>query len=1310
MKNLYNKCSHGGTKNFGTLLFYQASKNLLVMLMLLAAMAFLPNSMYATANDVGNAIVFSGCIGPPPQPGPISGNQHPCYGTVQTYTVAQVTGASSYSWTTPFGWTGTTSTNSITVTVMNSSGFITVVAANSCGNSPAESLAVTVGHVPPQPGVITGPTSVCAGTTHTYSIAPVAGATSYTWTLPGGGWTGSSSTDSITVVAGNGGGNLIVHAINACGASAGRTLAITVVAAPNAPGPISGLTTVCAGSVVTYCINAVTGATAYNWTLPGGWTGSSTTTCITTTVGTTGGTITVDAVNSCGVSSVVTLTVSVISTLPVQPGPINGNATPCDSTVQTYFVVPVAGATSYIWTTPVGWTGTSTTNSIVVNVMTVSGTISVAAVNACGSGPARTLAVTVGGNSLSQPGPISGNISVCAGSTQTYTIAPVTGATSYIWTLPGGWSGTSAGTSITVTVGTTGGTITVVAHNSCGNSIARTLTVTVVSPPQQGPITGNANPCSGTSQTYSVSAVTGATYTWTLPAGWPGSSTINSITSSSIGTTSGYVKVQISDACGSVTDSLLVTVATTPAQPGPITGNVTMCHGTNQTYSITAVTGASSYVWTLPAGWAGSSTNTTINTTAGLSGGTISVRAVNACGSSALRTLTVVVDTGTLPQPGPISGNDTVCQGSTQTYTIAQVTGATGYTWTLPNGWVGNSTITSITLTVGASSGTITVIPINACGSGPARTLFITVMPLPAQPGQIIGNTSPCSGSTQHYYVAPVTGALGYTWTTPGGWTGSSTTDSITVTVGLNSGTIYVSAHNACGSGPVRTLAVTVINAPPEPGPIQGDSTPCAGTVQTYSIAPVAGATSYMWTLPNGWSGTSTTTSITTTVGTTGGTISVVACNACGCSPARTMTITVITAPVIGPIVGDTTPCQGSTQSYSVTNVPGTTYNWTLPGGWTGSSTTGSISTTVGTNSGNITVVASNACGSTYETLAVTVLHAPVIGPIVGDTTPCQGSTQTYSVNLVSGTTYQWTKPAGWIGSSNTNSITLTVSSNTGNITVSATNACGSSYASLTITNVATIAITGNPSSFNFCAQAAPTYEILMATAGFNSYVWSPSGGTSATATVSTAGTYTVSAVSNNGCTAIKTQGVTSNCALPTNIHVDSVGTVTWIQSQCAVSYILRISVHNLNNWTNYTINNTNTYTFSGLNQNSYDVEIMTNCTSNGNVNSGWSSIYTFTYPSPRMMETKAVNAMLPFNLYPNPANDEVTISFSTMDEGSYSIKLIDMLGREVKSETDKATNGDNAHILNLDGMAKGVYTVILQKGDNISKAKLVVE
>jgi hypothetical protein len=82
---------------------------------------------------------------------------------------------------------------------------------------------------------------------------------------------------------------------------------------------------------------------------------------------------------------------------------------------------------------------------------------------------------------------------------------------------------------------------------------------------------------------------------------------------------------------------------TLPAQPGAITGNTTVTSGTSQTYSIAAVSGATSYTWTLPSGWSGSSTSTSITATAGSTGGTISVKANNACGSGSSRSLTVTV-------------------------------------------------------------------------------------------------------------------------------------------------------------------------------------------------------------------------------------------------------------------------------------------------------------------------------------------------------------------------------------------------------------------------------------------------------------------------------------------------------------------------------------------------------------------------------------------------------------------------------------------------------------------------------------------
>ena len=320
-----------------------------------------------------------------------------------------------------------------------------------------------------------------------------------------------------------------------------------------------------------------------------------------------------------------------------------------------------------------------------------------------------------------------------------------------------------------------------------------------------------------------------------------------------------------------------------PSVPGTISGNNSVCQGSSQTYSISPVSGATSYSWTLPSGWSGSSTTTSIVATVGSSGGTISVAAINACGTTIPQTLAVSVSP-TPSEPGVISGNTTVCQGSSQTYSISAVSGATSYTWTLPTSWTGSSNTTSIVATVGGSSGTISVTANNACGSSSPRTLAVSVNPTPAQPGSISGNTTVCTGSSQTYSISPVPGATDYTWTLPSDWTGSSTTNSIFAGIGSLSGTISVIANNSCGSSVPQFLAVTVNLVPQQPGMISGNTTVCHGSTQIYSISAVPEASYYSWGLPADWSGSSSTTTISATVGSVSGFISVNASNDCGIS------------------------------------------------------------------------------------------------------------------------------------------------------------------------------------------------------------------------------------------------------------------------------------------------------------------------------------------------------------------------------------------------------------------------------------------
>ncbi len=1092
-------------------------------------------SVVAT-NACGNSPVttLSVTVNPTPTiPGVIFGTATVCAGSTNTYSISAVSGATSYSWYLPGGWGGTSTTTSISTTA-GSTGSLSVTANNACGAGPMQTKTVTVNPLPAQPGAIAGNTNVCPSSTNTYSVSPVAGATSYTWTKPGG-WTGTSTTNTLSATAGSS-GTFSVTANNACGASTVQTLSVTVGNTLSAPGSISGNTAVCSGSANTYSVAPVSGATSYAWTLPGGWSGTSTTNTINTTAGGSGGPMSVTASNSCATSTAQTLSVAVTNTLSA-PGSIDGSINVCAATVNTYSVAPVSGATSYAWTLPGGWSGTSTTNTISATAGS-SGTMSVTAGNSCATSPAQTLSVTVG-NSLGTPGSISGNTAVCSGSANTYSVAPVSGATSYAWTLPGGWSGTSATNTISATAGSSG-TMSITASNSCATSAAQILAVTVnTTPAAPGSISGNATICSGSSNTYSVAVVGGATsYAWTLPGGWSGTSSTNTI--STTAGSSGSVSVTASNSCGtSSAQTVSITVNTIPSAPGTISGNATICSGSNNSYSVSSVSGATSYNWSLPGGWSGTSATNTISATAG-SSGTMSITASNSCGTSSAQTLSVTVNT-TPATPGTISGNATICLGSSNIYSISSVSGATSYNWYLPSGWSGSSSTNSIGTTAG-SSGSLSVTATNACGTSSEQTLAITVNTTPAAPGTISGNTTICSGSTNTYSVASVSGATSYGWMLPGGWSGTSSTNTISTTAG-SSGTITVTPINSCGTSSDQTLSVTVNAVPATPGTISGSATICSGSSNTYSISSVSGATSYNWSLPGGWSGTSTTNTISTTAGSSG-TLTITAANSCGTSAGQTLAVTVNTTPATpGSIAGNAVACVGSTQTYSVANDPNVTlYTWSLPGGWTGTSTSNTISITAGVSGGSITVTGGNGCGtSAAQNLAVTTNDIPATpGTISGTTTLCSGTADTYSVtNDPSATSYAWTLPGGWFGTSTTNTISATVGTS-GNITVVAVNACGSSTQQTLVITVnaapsTPAAIDGNAA---ICGGVAQTYSVSN-DPNATSYTWSLPGGWSGSSTSNSINTTdggsggVISVTATNGCgtSSAQTLNVTVNTA-----------------------------------------------------------------------------------------------------------------------------------------------------------------------------------
>jgi len=333
-------------------------------------------------------------------PSAIAGPAVVCGFTTANYSVPPVPEATTYIWTVPSGAAGMTITSGqgttmihVTFTAAITPGIVSVVAVNSCGTSAAHTLYVT--RKPSVPGVLIGPTSTCGLPTAAYSVAPVFGATSYTWTIPTGMTiTSGTGTNSIIVSISPGFtvGNIKVTATNACGSTAGANTLI-IGSVPGTPGILSGTTNVCGLTTATYSIPAVAYASGYTWTVPS-WmsitSGAGTTSITVSAIGAPAvGTLSVAATNVCGTGSARTISLTIASIL---PGTITGPATLCGSSTASYSVPSLGAGYTYNWTLAMtGWTITSGAGTTAITCSgppsgaSATGLVKVTSTNTCGN-------------------------------------------------------------------------------------------------------------------------------------------------------------------------------------------------------------------------------------------------------------------------------------------------------------------------------------------------------------------------------------------------------------------------------------------------------------------------------------------------------------------------------------------------------------------------------------------------------------------------------------------------------------------------------------------------------------------------------------------------------------------------------------------------------------------------------------------------------------------------------------------------------------------------------------------------------------
>jgi len=176
----------------------------------------------------------------PERPGQITGEEEHCrYAVGVVYSISHVPNATSYRWEVPEGVMITSGQGSVSITVdigaaAPATGTVRVFAANACGEGTFRPKNLTVSDPPAAAGAIAGSLTFTPGAVGVpYSVNPVDGATSHTWSYTGTGVTINGNGSNIVTLdfsAEATGGTLSVRGVNSCGEGSASTQVLAAAA------------------------------------------------------------------------------------------------------------------------------------------------------------------------------------------------------------------------------------------------------------------------------------------------------------------------------------------------------------------------------------------------------------------------------------------------------------------------------------------------------------------------------------------------------------------------------------------------------------------------------------------------------------------------------------------------------------------------------------------------------------------------------------------------------------------------------------------------------------------------------------------------------------------------------------------------------------------------------------------------------------------------------------------------------------------------------------------------------------------------
>ncbi len=885
---------------------------------------------------------------------------------------------------------------------------------DNCGNAmPTTTVSFNVAPATP---VITGPSTVCKGSTFALSSSS---AISYTWTgaaVPAG----QQNNQTISITANNAGtlNFQLVVSYGACG-TATVTKAVTVTDAPIANFTALPSLTVCAGTAVTFTntstypcstgglgINQCTCGSflcqttsnqgtfaTYLWTFGDGGTafyigGSPASAFSPVHTYTAPGTYNISLnasglINTC--SNTKNLTVTVLPATPALT--VSPTTTICPGQSSTLTAI---GGTTYTWTP--GTSLNTVNGGTVIATPSITTTYSVSSPG-CSGNQTSTVQVVVGGTPPAI-GAISGTTTICPNQTGvTYSVTNVA-STNYAWSVPAGATITSAPTNsnaITVNFGATAGTVSVSATGSCGTATAA-ITVSLNPAINLTVTPASSTVCAGGSTTLSVSGATN--YTWS-PAASLNTSSGSSVVANPTTTTT-YTVIGSTGTCtGSATANVTIGGALTLT----LTSNTpTVCPGAS---ALLDANGATSYTWS-PSATLSSANGP--NVTASPLGNT---------------TYTVLGSTGTCTGVATISVGVGACVSSScnialikSTLTAAGNIELLGMNNTCSLYFINPQFMTGPQAQAYAQSFGANLISVQSASENADLVQALSNQGFSSNVIWIGYSDAVTEGSYVWYDGAP----LSYS-----NWAAGEPNDA----GGVEDCTqIYPDGSwNDLNCSGYNSMSVIEVNICPQVT-VTTPTIHCPGTNVTLTASTLLGSPSYTYTWVQ--SGTETFTNTSTPGNTDQITVTSLSANTFtvysedrySCPQSAIATLSVNPLPTV--TVNSSTICAGQ-ETATLTANGASTYSW-IPG--TGlNATTGSVVTGTPSTTQNYTVIGTdlNGCIS-GTTTAITVNSVPTIS-VSPNVTICPSQSATLTANGT--TSYTWS-PAATLNSANGNVVVAT--------------------------------------------------------------------------------------------------------------------------------------------------------------------------------------------------------------------------------------------------------------------------------------------